>query len=215
MTESESLRPPTAAQAVADRLRTEIQRGNLLPGAPLRQNDVAKRYGVSTTPVREAFALLQSDGLVQIDRYRGALVFEPTADDLVEAYGIREALETLAVARAAPRLGEPDIERLEQVIEEMERTADVPRWMELNDAFHLGIYEAAESPRLLAMIASQRDACTQYIRMNVGQTARRREKDAEHREILAGCRAGDVERAQRALRAHLRNTMREVLDLID
>jgi DNA-binding GntR family transcriptional regulator len=199
---------------VAARLRAEIQRGDLAPGAPLRQNDVAKRFGVSTTPVREAFALLQADGLVQIDRYRGAVVFRPTPEDVRNAYEIREALEALAIAKAAPRLGTEQHEELDRILTEMRKTKDLERWMELNDAFHLGIYNAAESPRLLALIASQRDTCAPYIRLDIESRARRRLKDQQHKEILDACRAHDIERAQEALQRHLHNSMAETLELI-
>src|SRR5688572_20697813 len=99
MLETDPIRPRTAAEAVATRLRQEIQAGEHAPGTPLRQTEVARRLGVSTTPVREAFALLQADGLVRIDRYRGAVVFRPTAEELRDAYEIREALELLAVGK--------------------------------------------------------------------------------------------------------------------
>jgi len=213
--DSDTFQPRTAAEAVAAQLRSAIQRGELTPGEPLRQNDVARRLGVSTTPVREAFAMLQADGLVQIDRYRGAVVFRPTPEDLREAYEIREALESIAIAKAAPLLSEERYEGLDSMLAEMRKTKDAERWMELNDLFHLGIYKAANSPRLLAVIASQRDACAQYIRLDIEAPSRRRLKDQQHQEILDACRAHDIERAQQALRRHLRDSMQEMEDLID
>jgi DNA-binding GntR family transcriptional regulator len=204
----------TVAETVKDRLRAEILRGRLQPGVPLRQNDIAERFGVSTTPVREAFALLQAEGLVEIDRYRGAVVFRPTADDVRDAYEIREALETLAVVKAATRISDEETARLDALLAEMRSTTSVERWMALNDEFHLGIYAASNSPRLLPVIASQRDGCSPYIRLNVEDHSRRRIKDEQHREILDACRARDVERAQKAIRAHLRQSMDEILELL-
>jgi DNA-binding GntR family transcriptional regulator len=207
-------RPQTAAEAVANRLRTEIQRGQLAPGTPLRQNDIAQRFGVSTTPVREAFALLQADGIVQIDRYRGAVVFRPTPEDLADAYEIRELLETLALGKAVHKLNGARLDELEAQLDEMEATNEVERWMELNDAFHIGLYAPSASSRLLAAIASERDACSQYIRMHISDESRRAVKEQQHREILAACRANDLECAQDALRVHLRHSMGEILELI-
>jgi DNA-binding GntR family transcriptional regulator len=212
--DSEILQPRTAAESVAAQLRSAIQRGELTPGEPLRQNEVARRLGVSTTPVREAFAMLQADGLVQIDRYRGAVVFRPTPEDVRDAYEIREALESLAIAKAAPLLNEERYEELGALLAEMRRTKDLERWIELNDLFHLGIYKTASSPRLLAVIASQRDACAQYIRLDIEAPARRALKDQQHQEILDACRAHDIKGAQRALRRHLRDSVQEMLDLI-
>src|SRR5262245_19072648 len=133
----------TTAKVVAERLREEIQHGTLAAGSRLRQNDVAQRFGVSTTPVREAFAQLQAEGLVRIDPHRGAVVFHPSVDDVLEFYEIREALESLAVTHAIPSL-QPDVASdLEGLIERMRKTEDARKWLKLNDEFHLKLYEAA------------------------------------------------------------------------
>src|ERR687895_152976 len=111
----------TTSEEVASRLREEILRGDLEPGKRLRQGAVATRFGVSTTPVREAFALLQAEGLVRIDPHKGAIVFHPTADDARELYEIRVALETLAIGRALRNLGPEEIQELQSILEEMRR----------------------------------------------------------------------------------------------
>src|SRR5262245_54456680 len=94
----------TASRAVAQQLPQEIERGTLEPGTRLRQIDIAKRFGVSTTPVREALALLTSEGLIRNDPRRGAVVFHPTEDDLAECFKIRMALEPLALTEALDRI---------------------------------------------------------------------------------------------------------------
>jgi DNA-binding GntR family transcriptional regulator len=213
--EVEMLRPRTAAEAVAAQLRLEIQSGERPPGTPLRQNDVAARYGVSTTPVREAFALLQADGLVRIDRYRGAVVFMPTVDDLRDAYEVREALELLAVAKATKNITAEQLEELAALLDTMRGLDDVPRWLDLNEAFHMNIYDAADSPRLSALIASQRDACSMYIRMHVSHEPHREVMDEQHDQILTAVRDRNVKAAQKAVKVHLEHSMSQILSLID
>lgn len=200
----------TTAQIVATKLRDEIQEGVLAPGTRLRQNEVAERFGVSTTPVREAFAQLQAEGLVRIDPHRGAVVFHPTAEDLLEYYEIREALETLAVSHAAQRMTQDIADELSDLIERMRRTTHPRRWLQMNDEFHLKLYEAARRPRLSALIANLRDASNPYIYMFVANQKPTDEADAEHRQILDACLAGDSRAAQRAIRDHLRHTSREL-----
>ncbi len=100
--------PRTISGAVAARLRQEIVAGELPAGQRLRQVEIARRLGVSTTPVREALAALQREGLVALHPQRGAVVFLPSVDDLREHYEIRIALEELAVGKAAERF-EPDV----------------------------------------------------------------------------------------------------------
>src|SRR4051812_42489881 len=96
--------PRTVAGLVAERLREEIVAGDLPAGSRLRQVEIARRFGVSTTPVREALAALQREGLVRLHPQRGAVVFVPTVEDLREHYEIRAALEAVGAPPAAGRL---------------------------------------------------------------------------------------------------------------
>jgi DNA-binding GntR family transcriptional regulator len=157
----------TASEAVVHELRSEIQRGRLQPGQRLRQGEVAKRFGVSTTPVREAFALLQAQGLVRIDPHRGAIVFRAAAGDLRELYEIREALEVLAIERATGHLTRGTLDELQGFIDKMRVTDEDQRWIQLNNRFHATTYRAAAKPRLETMIGTLRDASSSYIHMYI------------------------------------------------
>lgn len=199
----EMLDRDTTAKAVAERLRDEIQEGSLAPGTRLRQNEIAQRFGVSTTPVREAFAQLQAEGLVRIDPHRGAVVFHPTTEDLLEFYEIREVLESLAVVRAIPRLKPEVVKDLGALIDRMRRTDDARRWLKLNDDFHLRLYSCAGMPRLAALIENLRDASTPYIYMFVAARPPSERANEEHQAILDACVRGDPAAAQEAIRRHL------------
>lgn len=200
----------TTAKFVAERLREEIQNGTLAPGTRLRQNDIAARFAVSTTPVREAFAQLQAEGLIRVDPHRGAVVFRPTVSDLIQAYEIREVLEALAIRHATPRLTPEAGRQLSDSIDRMDRTTDARRWVRLNDDFHLRMYEYAERPQLSALITSLRDASSPYISLYVSSTRPEVESSAEHRAILAACLDGDVAAAEDAVRRHLRHASTEL-----
>src|SRR3954469_13537316 len=111
--------PRTIAGQVAERLKAEILAGERPGGAKLRQVEIAQSFGVSTTPVREALATLQREGLVRLHPQRGAVVFLPSVDDLRHHYEIRAALEALAAAKAAERF-EPEWRMpLERMLDEM------------------------------------------------------------------------------------------------
>jgi DNA-binding GntR family transcriptional regulator len=200
----------TTAKVVAERLRDEIQHGTLQPGTRLRQNEVARRFGVSTTPVREAFAQLQAEGLVRIDPHRGAVVFHPTAEDLIEFYEIREVLESLAVVRALPGLRPDVVKELQALIERMRRTDDARRWLKLNDEFHLKLYSCAGMPRLASLIENLRDASTPYIHMFVAARKPSERADEEHQRILDACVRGDPAGAELAVREHLRSASNDL-----
>lgn len=205
----------TVSEHLAEQLRIEIQRGKLPPGTRLRQNDLAARFGVSSTPVREALMQLQAQGLVHIDRHRGAVVFNPTAEDLREAHEIREVLEALAVKKAVPNLDEERLARLRQLLDEMEALGEDPRWVELNHEFHLNLYEAAGAPKLLDLIRSFRQATTAYLHMFASTRDPQHRGDDEHEAILAAAKAGDVEGAVEWTQMHVRNTVSALLQMLE
>lgn len=205
----------TTAKAVAERLRNEIQHGALAPGTRLRQNEVAGRFGVSTTPVREAFAQLQAEGLVRIDPHRGAVVFHPSKEDLLEYYEMREVLESLAVHHVIAKLKPDVVKELTGLIDRMRRTDDARRWLQLNDEFHLRLYAASGRPRLSALIENLRDASTPYIYMYVAGRKPSERANEEHQALLDACVGGDEEAARRAIRAHLRSAAEDLARFLD
>lgn len=200
----------TRAEAVADRLRSEISSGALAPGTRLRQLDLAKRFGVSTTPVREAFYILAREGLVRIDAQRGATVFIPTGADLAEIYEIRAPLEALAAARAAERITEEEVRELESILDEMRDSTHPDRYVTLNQRFHNTLYQLADRPRLAKLIVDLRDATKAYLHVYAAHDGATQRLDAEHREILAACKAHDPERAAQAVEQHLANSLQNI-----
>ncbi|MEO7022129.1 MAG: GntR family transcriptional regulator [Ktedonobacteraceae bacterium] len=206
----------TIAEQIATALRQEIVSGQLPAGTRLPQVEIAQRFGVSTTPVREAFGLLQRDGLVQTDTHRGVTVFLPTIQDLIEHYEIRMALEMLAAEKAAQRFQPQDAPPLVAILDEMLATEDAAHYVERNHQFHLRLYRFGGGSRLLTMIEELRNASLAYNHLyaaaDVPKDAER--LDAEHREILAGCQTNDPARAALAVRQHIHQTilhMKEVL----
>ncbi len=207
----------TIAEQVAAALRQDIVMGQLAAGSRLRQVEIAQRFGVSTTPVREAFGLLQSDGLVQIDPHRGVTVFLPGVQDLVEHYEIRMALEMLAAEKAAERFQAQDAPPLVAILDEMHATSDPALYIERNQQFHLRLYSLAGRSRLLTMIRELRNASSAYLHLYAASDVPRDalRLDMEHREILAACQAGDPVRAASAVRHHLQQTVAHVMQVLE
>jgi DNA-binding GntR family transcriptional regulator len=203
--------PRTIAGQVAARLKAEILAGERTAGTKLRQVEIARAYGVSTTPVREALAALQREGLVQHHPQRGAVVFLPSVEDLRHHYEIRAALESLAAAKAAERFQAEWAPPLAAMLDEMREAPPAPRYLQLNQAFHTTLYEHSGRVQLVAMVTALRDASSVYLHIYRARSdfpvAR---LDAEHREILAACLARDPRRAAAATREHLENTVEHV-----
>jgi len=203
--------PRTIAGQVAERLKEEILAGEREPGSRLRQVEIAQRLGVSTTPVREALAMLQREGLVRLNAQRGAVVFLPSVRDLREHYEIRAALEALAAAKSAERFEPAWAAPLAAVLDEMRGGPPAARYIALNQRFHTTLYQHSAREQLVAMIAALRDASSAYLHIYRAQDDFPVERlDAEHRAILAACVARDLERAAAATREHLENTVEHV-----
>jgi len=200
----------TIAEAIAEALRADITSGLLPAGERLRQVELARRFQVSTTPVREAFGILQHEGLVRIDPQRGAAVFKPTVGDLEEHYAIRAALEGLAIERAALNFKPTDAPPLREILDEMRSCSDQMRYVELNHQFHMKLYKLSGMERLLDLIAGLRYASGAYLQIYAAEGVPSKRLDREHTEILAACEARDPERAARALRSHLAQTVAHV-----
>lgn len=197
----------TRAAAVADELRRLILSGELKAGTHLRQVELARRFNVSTTPVREALTVLARQGLVRHDVQKGVVVFSPSPDDVRENYEIRIALESLAATVAASSITDEELAVVDGVIERM-RTAErgLP-YVALNREFHREIYTAARRPRLLEMIESLRDAFDAYIQIDAVAHPDPDYFDrvhAEHEAIAEALRARRPERARELVATHLR-----------
>jgi DNA-binding GntR family transcriptional regulator len=138
---------------VAALIRQLIITGELPAGGQLRQRDLARRFGVSQTPVREALRRLESEGLVVGDTHRGFTVVEPDDGPVEENFQIRAALESLGASLAARKVDADGIEALRAVNDQIRALGDDdPRYAGLNRDFHFGVYEHAGSPLLLSLM---------------------------------------------------------------
>jgi DNA-binding GntR family transcriptional regulator len=194
----------TIAESVAERLRSEIHAGSILPGEFLRQNAVAERLGVSSTPVREAFAILEREGMVRREPHRGVVVFKPTIQDLLDGYEIREVLEVLAARRAAKRLTKEDLEWLDDLSERMPTATDRAEYLKMNQAFHERIEQAGGSRRLCELISAQRAAASTYVSFLGLEPASAKDTVEEHHAIVVALASRRPEAAAKAMSIHIR-----------
>jgi DNA-binding GntR family transcriptional regulator len=195
----------TRSEAVANELRRLIQSGELGPGTRLRQADIAERFMVSTTPVREAFASLARDGLVRQDAHRGAVVSSPSVDELREMYEIRGVLEALAARLASSKLTADDLRSLEEIASGM-RGAAPEEYVKLNRSFHRRIYAAAGRPRLLEIIEQLRELSANHLAVVIERLgpAYRARVQAEHEAIIKALALKNAELASRLIGHHVR-----------
>jgi DNA-binding GntR family transcriptional regulator len=206
--------PRTRATAVADELRRRIQAGDLKPGARLRQAEIAKQMGVSTTPVREAFSALAREGLLRQVPHLGVIVFTLSRSDLSQNYEIRIALEPLATRIAVPNLSAEQLDDLEQIVIAMRGAFRKPRYGELNMEFHSKIYAAAERPRLNEIISTLREEAARYMRIinpeSLHDPGYWKAAQAEHEQLMDALRRRAPARAAQLMAGHLERSAEQL-----
>ena len=196
----------TLWQQVRERLREEVLSGELAPGTVLSESALARSLGVSRGPIREALGRLASEGLVRITPRRGAIVADLSRDEFVEAYQVREALETFAIRLAVPQLEESDRDRLRELHEEMVEHAqrdEVNAFFDANAAFHDLFVTASGNQKLHEMYRLLMDQMGRYLARSLALRGSLEKSIAEHSAILEAVDAGDAERAARLLADHI------------
>jgi DNA-binding GntR family transcriptional regulator len=191
---------------IAETLRTAIVDGTLAPGAPLRQDAIARHFSVSAIPVREALRQLETEGWVDVEMNKGATVAPLSAEEAREIYEIRAALESLAIGLAIPVHSPATLRHAEALCKAASTETDPALYVARNQAFHLSLYEPAARPRLLAMIGVLHIRGERYLRLKFGLPSNKGASDREHAALLKAVRRGDVATAQSLVTKHLRDT---------
>lgn len=194
------------ADAVTTELRKLILSGVYAVGVQLKQEALAKRFGVSRFPVRQALKRLEAEGLVQHTPFAGSVVASRSISDLLEILDIRIALELRALELAIPNFAQTDVDALNAIMERYDGSESPREWSELNLEFHLRLYAPCERPKLLQMIEDI--VCGIDIQLRTQQSLRvgRKTPQNEHRAIVRACAAKDVKKALSLLREHVEHT---------
>jgi DNA-binding GntR family transcriptional regulator len=189
---------------VLGELKGAIRHGRYRPGQRIREAEVAAWLGVSRTPVREAFRRLQSDGLLRLTPWRGAVVAELDRGQVIELYAMRRTLESAAAALAAEHASDAEIAALFEIL----KRDDVPglnikQRIRINRLFHQALYRSAHNRYLLQSLNGLSDSLallksTTYEVPGRPDTAR-----LEHLKIAEAIRSRDPDAAERATRSHI------------
>jgi DNA-binding GntR family transcriptional regulator len=196
-------RQGTAPETIAAALRADILSGTARPGTLLRQEDLAARFAMSRIPVRDALRLLEAEGLVTIATNRSAQVAQLSRAEVAEIFHLRILLECNCLALAIPRMSEGDLDRIERIRQRAEIDAATPEWSAGDWAFHEALYRPSGHARQIETIQGLRTTSDLYAAAHHALPKQRKRWLADHRSIVAACRAGRVAEAVAALTAHL------------
>ncbi|MFD9903709.1 GntR family transcriptional regulator [Streptomyces sp. NPDC059063] len=192
---------PSRTQFVQDAIKHRILTGELRPGQALVETELAERFGVSKTPVREALKTLAGTGLVVMSQYKGAAVRRVDADMARAVYDVRLLLEPEALRRTVRRGA--SLAAAGDALARADAAADTAERSLANREFHRALYLPCGNPLLGRMLDEVRDQAALVSTVAwAAEPSWEREAD-EHREILRLALEGDGDGAARALHAHI------------
>jgi DNA-binding GntR family transcriptional regulator len=202
-----------------DVLRRAILGGHFEPGERLDQDAIAGQLGVSRTPLREAIAALESEGLLTSKPHRGVFVIELTKKDIYEVFALRAVLEAEVVRRCTSSIPDSVLDKLERILEEAQKAhenGDHDAQFDADREFHKTLREYTENALLREVLEGINNRINHVRRFaqtrpgpHVDEFAR------EHRAILAALRQRDGEGAAELMKKHLQNSGVRVQELVE
>ena len=196
-------RSASAATIIFNALRKAIIEGDLTDGEPLRQDEIARSFNTSRIPVREALTMLEQQGLVKTERYKGAVVAALSMQEASEIFDFRALLEAEVIRKAVPGMTPEVLDTAQDYLERFGRASDPMDYGDLNRGFHSTLYRAGGRPYHLQVIENSMDRIDRYLRAQLVLSDGMARADREHREILEACRKGDADRAAQLTAEHI------------
>lgn len=193
-------------QQLREAIEEEIATGRLLPGVKLDESELAARFGVSRTPIREALRLLVGQGVLENRPHRGSVVAQLTPQRLVEMFEVMAELESMCARLAARRMSDGDLAALRKAHEECRvaaRAKDSDAYFYANEGFHFAIYAGSHNVFLAEQAIALQRKLRPYRRLQLRVRDRIGRSFEEHQAIIDALVAGDAGRAAEAVRHHV------------
>jgi len=201
-----SVAAPATPELIAQSLREAITSGEIKAGMPLRQDHIAREFGVSHIPVREALKELVAEGIAVFIKNRGVVVSELSADVAWELTEYRCLLEGQMARWAVPAMTRDDVAQAREVLQRLDQETQTAEVLRLAAAFHEIIYRRANRPFFLKSIASVRANLARYWRLAWEDRHYKPQSQKEHRHILMLCRRRDADAVGTEIERHIRAT---------
>jgi DNA-binding GntR family transcriptional regulator len=182
-------------------IRDAICRGIIPAGDLLRLDELAKRFGISRIPLRDALRQLEKEGFVSITPYRGARVQSLSAAEAAEMSAVSCLLHTAALERAFAHQTPEALDRAEQVYRARSATGDPAEWKRLSDEFLDAFYGVCDQPFLISLIRYVTDQGQRYWHVLLPLAQKAGPAPVSFLDVIAACRQGDLPGARNAVAA--------------
>jgi DNA-binding GntR family transcriptional regulator len=203
------MRVKSIVDHTAKALEDMIIKGKLKPGQKIKEQEISTRLGISRPPLREAFKILEAEGLIRREPRRGVFVSELKDEDIWEIYTLKFALYTLGVGLAVDKITNGEVEKLEKVVAQMEKSvrrasgSDVIKYEELNNLFHDMTANIAGHSRLKRIQQSLNNQIKRIAYRSFGDRRHLEMSCKYHRKILEAIKTKDKARAEELTREHI------------
>ncbi|HUN51045.1 MAG TPA: GntR family transcriptional regulator [Candidatus Sulfotelmatobacter sp.] len=199
-------RNATRTAELRDLIAEEIVCGRLGPGVPLEEAEIARRFGVSRTPVREAIRALAATGLVEARAHRSAIVARPTSRRLRGMFDTLAELEALCAGLAALHMTAAERQRLVELhggLAALAAGGDSRRYHRMNEQFHRAIYAGSHNDYLAELTALTRTRLSPFSHLQFRALGRLGHSHEEHDRVVAAILSRDQPAAAAAMRRHI------------
>ncbi len=193
----------TLREKILENIRDAIISGSLKAGSRVSEPELAERYGISRTPIREAFRQLESEGYLTVIPRRGAVVSEFSEKDVEEFYAIKSILEGYAARRACEKLTDKELGRLQAINDRLSELAehnDIKTFFKIHSDFHDTFIKAADNEKLRDLINSLVTRFQRLRLMSLSLPGRMRISVQEHEKIIDAFSRKDAETAESLVR---------------
>lgn len=199
----------TTPALIFDSLKERILNHEFDEAEIIRQERLAKEYGVSLSPVREALIRLESDGLLTLHRHRGYVITKLSIDDIRQLYELRALVETTLLKHAIPKFQPGDFAKANKLhlalIDIFNSGKQTKGWTKINWDFHKALYEPAGKKQLLAVVDNAYANINLYIhmRLKLDRSVDLERNIQEHEALLGYCKAQEITKAAELLNKHI------------
>ncbi len=209
-------------ESIADQAKRHIEvwiiKGEYEPGRQLKEEEISARLGISRPPVREAFKMIEAEGLVVRKPHRGVFVTEMTAKDVWEAYTLKAALYEMATELAMNAISEIQINKLDAVVRQMENCAkmesiDLLRYQEYHQNFHDKIMVISGHDRLKKISVSIHNQVGRFSYRSLQNKSHLQSSVRYHRQIINAIKAKDKTLACRLMKEHVLEALDVLLSM--
>ncbi len=198
-------KPLTLRERIVDFIKDSVVSGRLKPGERVPEQEIAESFGISRTPIREAFRQLESEGFITVTPRKGAVVSPITDKDVKEFYAIKSLLEGFAARTACQKLTPKEIKRLETLNAQMDRCAeknDVKGFFKLDNQFHDTFLRACGNEKLCVLVHHLVQQFERFRFTALALPGRMRDSVKQHNGIIEAFKNVDTSLVETLVRAN-------------